>query len=55
MEYDVVVMLEPADILAEGPGLYVAMTRPTRQLHVVHAGELPRGLVEAVEVEETEE
>ena len=47
LEYDVVVLLEPADILAEGPGsLYVAMTRPTRQLHVVHAGELPDGLTE---------
>lgn len=28
------------------PNLYVAMTRPTRQLHVVHAGELPDGLTE---------
>ena len=45
LEYDVVVLLEPAEILAEGPGsLYVAMTRPTRQLHVVHAIELPEGL-----------
>lgn len=35
LEYDVVVLLEPGEILAEGPGsLYVVMTRPTRQLHV---------------------
>ncbi len=47
LEYDVVVLQEPSEILAEGPGSqYVAMTRPTRQLHVVHATELPEGLRE---------
>ncbi|MCL1870196.1 MAG: AAA family ATPase [Promicromonosporaceae bacterium] len=46
LEYDAVVLVEPADIAA-GPGgwsdLYVAMTRPTQRLVVVHAGELPDG------------
>ncbi|MDO4888320.1 MAG: AAA family ATPase [Actinomycetaceae bacterium] len=45
LEYDVVILLEPADILSDGPGdLYVAMTRPTRFLHVIHTGEPPAGL-----------
>ena len=35
LEYDIVVMASPDQILAEGPGdLYVAMTRPTRRLIV---------------------
>jgi len=47
LEFDVVVLVEPAEVLAESPGnLYVAMTRPTRQLRVVHAEELPPGLTE---------
>ena len=47
LEFDVVVLVEPAEILAESPGnLYVAMTRPTRQLRVVHAAELPAGLTD---------
>src|SRR5690606_22458967 len=41
----VAVLDEPAEVGAGGPGdLYVAMTRPTRRLHVVHRGELPAGL-----------
>ena len=45
LEFDVVVLVEPAAILDGGPGdLYVAMTRPTRRLHVVHAQGLPDGL-----------
>ncbi|MEE6274041.1 AAA family ATPase [Georgenia sp. MJ206] len=48
LEFDVVVLLEPAEVLATGPGdLYVAMTRPTRRLHVVHSGDLPGGLAES--------
>lgn len=44
LEFDVVVLLEPAAVLEAGPGdLYVAMTRPTRRLHVVHARPLPAG------------
>ncbi|MFS0701304.1 AAA family ATPase [Cellulomonas sp. 179-A 4D5 NHS] len=50
LEFDVVVLLEPADVLAESAGdLYVAMTRPTRALRVVHAAPLPRGLADDLE------
>lgn len=46
LEYDAVVLVEPADI-AQGPGgfsdLYVAMTRPTQRLVVVHSQDLPDG------------
>lgn len=45
LEFDVVVLVEPHEVLAEGPGsLYVAMTRPTRQLHVIHSAPLPDGM-----------
>jgi DNA helicase IV len=45
LEFDAVVLLEPAAMLGAGAGdLYVAMTRPTRALRVVHARELPAGL-----------
>jgi DNA helicase IV len=44
LEFDVVVLVEPAGVLAGSPGdLYVAMTRPTRQLRVVHREPLPVG------------
>jgi DNA helicase IV len=44
LEYDVVVLAEPAAVLEGGTGdLYVAMTRPTRRLHVVHSADLPPG------------
>ncbi len=46
LEFDHVVLVEPATIAAEatGPGdLYVAMTRPTRHLDVVHTLPLPAG------------
>ena len=47
LEFDVVVLVEPAEILGESPGnLYVAMTRPTTQLRVVHHEELPAGFTE---------
>nr|WP_216645410.1 AAA family ATPase [Isoptericola halotolerans] len=50
LEYDAVVLVEPADVAA-GPGrwgdLYVAMTRPTQVLVVVHSRALPEGLVHA--------
>ncbi|MGV1003342.1 MAG: HelD family protein [Candidatus Nanopelagicales bacterium] len=50
LEFDVVVVAEPGEIAGE-PGasrvavhdLYVALTRPTRRLVVVHAGDLPPG------------
>ena len=55
LEFDSVVVVEPAAIVAEGAGgterrrglraLYTAMTRTTRRLHVVHAEPLPPELV----------
>lgn len=48
LEFDGVLLVEPAAIVAEGArgvnDLYVAMTRPTRRLHVAHAGGLPAGM-----------
>ena len=48
LEFDCVVLVEPAGILADSPrganDLYVALTRATQRLHVVHTGALPRGL-----------
>ncbi len=44
LEFDVVVLVEPAEIARSGAGdLFVAMTRPTRALHVVAGDELPTG------------
>ncbi len=48
LEFDSVVVLEPAAIVAQSPqgrnDLYVALTRPTQRLHVLHGEELPSGL-----------
>jgi DNA helicase IV len=46
LEFDAVVIVEPAELIdAHGAGdLYVAMSRPTQHLGVVHARELPAGL-----------
>ncbi len=48
LEFDGVVLVEPAAIVAESRqginDLYVALTRPTQRLHVVHSGELPPGM-----------
>ncbi|MCL2422574.1 MAG: AAA family ATPase [Micrococcales bacterium] len=46
LEFDRVVLVEPAQILSDaGPGdLYVALTRPTQRLDIVHAEPLPDGL-----------
>ncbi|HEY0187167.1 MAG TPA: AAA family ATPase [Cellulomonas sp.] len=44
LEFDAVVLVEPADVLRGGAGdLYVAMTRPTQALRVVHSRPLPAG------------
>ncbi|WP_431308361.1 hypothetical protein [Demequina litorisediminis] len=44
LEFDVAIVVDPAAI-GERPGdLYVALTRPTRRLDIVHAGPLPAGL-----------
>ena len=53
LEFDSVVLVEPAGIIAEGTAatgrraLYVAMTRTTRRLHIVHVEPLPPELLEA--------
>jgi DNA helicase IV len=49
LEFDHVVVVEPAGIAAEGGEqglreLYVALTRPTKTLVVVHARPLPEEL-----------
>jgi DNA helicase IV len=48
LELDAVVVVEPARIVTEEPqglrALYVAITRPTKRLAVVHADPLPRPL-----------
>ena len=45
LEFDTVIVAEPAEILAESPrgrsDLYVALTRATQRLGVLHAGPLP--------------
>ncbi|MFV2213037.1 HelD family protein [Actinomadura sp. LOL_016] len=45
LEFDAVVLVDPAGVLAGSPkggqDLYVALTRATRRLTVVHAGDLP--------------
>lgn len=44
LEYDSVILLEPAHMLKRSVGgLYVALTRPTYRLRVVHAFDLPAG------------
>jgi DNA helicase IV len=50
LEFDVVVLVEPAEMTSDAPGpsgasdVYVAATRPTQELVVVHARDLPAGL-----------
>lgn len=48
LEFDVVVLLEPAAVVAASPrgvnDLYVALTRPTQRLVVLHRQPLPPGL-----------
>ncbi|MGH3933960.1 MAG: ATP-binding domain-containing protein, partial [Pseudonocardiaceae bacterium] len=45
LEFDAVVLVDPAAILAESPrglnDLYVALTRSTQRLCIAHSGELP--------------
>jgi DNA helicase IV len=48
LEFDAVLVVEPERIVAEGPNgaadLYVALTRATQRLGVLHRGPLPRAL-----------
>lgn len=52
LEFDAVVIVEPAEILTGsahgGRDLYVALTRTTRRLGIVHAGPLPPVLADAL-------
>ena len=55
LEFDAAIVVEPAAVLAERPdggpgGLYTALTRSTRALAVVYAGELPAVLAAAPEL-----
>ena len=55
LEFDAIVVVEPAAILRERPdggvgGLYTALTRATRALSIVHAEPLPEPLREAEEL-----
>ncbi|MGH3829464.1 MAG: ATP-binding domain-containing protein [Pseudonocardiaceae bacterium] len=48
LEFDAVVLVDPAAIVAESPrglsDLYVVLTRTTHRLCIVHPGELPEVL-----------
>jgi DNA helicase IV len=48
LEFDTVVLAEPAEVLAASPrganDLYVALTRPTQRLLVLTSGDLPGGM-----------
>ncbi len=44
LEYDAVVIADPVAVAHVAQDLYVALTRPTRRLVMVHSGALPPGL-----------
>ncbi|WP_061961849.1 HelD family protein [Demequina flava] len=44
LEFDVAVVVDPATIAVRPGDLYVALTRPTQRLEIVHDGNLPAGL-----------
>ena len=47
LEFDSVILVEPGEIAADGIGdLFVALTRATHDVHVVHAEMLPAGMDE---------
>jgi DNA helicase IV len=54
LEFDTVVLVEPAAVVAESTrglnDLYVALTRPTQRLHVVHHDDLPAGLTPSAQI-----
>lgn len=54
LEFDAVLVVEPERIVADGPRgaaeLYVALTRATQRLGVLHEGPLPRALAGLTEV-----
>jgi DNA helicase IV len=53
LEFDTVVLIEPAAIFGESPrganDLYVALTRPTQRLRVLHSSDLPPGMEDLAE------
>jgi hypothetical protein len=53
LEFDAVLVVEPERIIADGPRgaaeLYVALTRATQRLGVLHRGPLPKALTGLVE------
>ncbi len=51
LEFDSVVIAEPATIASVPQDLYVALTRSTRRLVLVHHDALPAGLADTVETE----
>jgi len=55
LEFDAVLVVEPERILADGPrgaaDLYVALTRATQRLGVLHVGALPRVLAGLTDVD----
>ncbi|MEO7982417.1 MAG: UvrD-helicase domain-containing protein [Sporichthyaceae bacterium] len=54
LEFDAVVVVEPGDVLAASArganDLYVALTRPTQRLRVLHSDPLPPGLTDLATV-----
>jgi superfamily I DNA/RNA helicase len=58
LEFDSVVLVEPSRLVAEHAqglrALYVALTRTTKRLHIVHAEALPESLRAAVATAEAE-
>lgn len=49
LEFDAVVLVEPAEIAAHSIGdVYVAMTRCTKRLHAIYRDELPEGWSETI-------
>ena len=47
LEFDSVILVEPTEILSDGVGdLFVALTRATHDVHVVHCAPLPAGMEE---------
>jgi DNA helicase IV len=55
LEFDAVLVVEPEQIIADGPRgaaeLYVALTRATQRLGVLHQGPLPTALTGLAEIE----
>ncbi len=52
LEFDHVILVDPKGIIDESPmgikSLYVAMTRPTKTLHLLYSGELPQMLNDGI-------